>query len=164
MFITQWWAITKSSICAGRRRTRVDLWGKEEVPESFTVAGESKTGSGLVSSQGLVLVSWKVHIRSLLNSRCQYCTWYDGWSRRGRFWLHWKGFVRWGVSITIGRWWLEACYFRWNPVAICCFHAVRCASKLRANKLSDVAERARYFYDQIVITSSCLVAIREEVH
>ena len=58
---------------------------------------------------------------------------------------------------------MEACYFRWDPVAICCFHAVRCASKLRANKLSDVAEGAGYFYDQIAITSSCLVAIREEV-
>ena len=58
---------------------------------------------------------------------------------------------------------LEACYFRWDPVAILCFHAVRSAWKLRANTLSDVAERARYFYDQIAITNSCLVAIGEEV-
>ena len=44
-----------------------------------------------------------------------------------------------------------------------CLHAVRSASKLRADKLSNVADRAGYLYDQIAIASSCVVVICEEV-
>ena len=50
-----------------------------------------------------------------------------------------------------------------GTLSIRCLHAVRSASKLRADKLSNVAERAGYFYEQIAIASSCLVAIGEEV-
>ena len=52
MIKTQLRSITKSSYRAGRRRTRVDLPGKGQVSESLPVVGESKTGSGELSSKG----------------------------------------------------------------------------------------------------------------
>ena len=51
MSINQLRSIIKPSYRGGRRRTRVDQRGKEQVSESFPVVGESKTGSGGVSSQ-----------------------------------------------------------------------------------------------------------------
>ena len=45
-------SLTKSSYRAGRLRTRVDLRGKEQVLDSLSIVGESKIGSGAVSSQG----------------------------------------------------------------------------------------------------------------
>ena len=69
MFITQLRSITKSPYRAGRRRTLVDLRGKEQVSGSLPVVGESKTGLGGVSFAWLVLDSRKVDIRNLLSSR-----------------------------------------------------------------------------------------------
>ena len=71
---------------------RVDLRGKKGVSKSLPVVGESKTGSGLVSSQGS---SWKTGTglvstqgsswsagRLTSGTSCRYCTWYNVWSWR----------------------------------------------------------------------------------
>ena len=123
----------------------------------------SATFSPLFYYQGerlcrLMSFSRKVDIRNLLSSRCRDCTWYDRWRWRGRYWLWWKGFIRWGVSITVDYWLLQM-----EPCGNRCPHIVRCASKLKANKLCDVPERAGYFYDLIAVTSCGLVVRGEEV-
>ena len=53
MSTSQLLSITKSSYCVGQNCIRVDLWCKEQVSESLSVVGESKTGSQGVSLQGL---------------------------------------------------------------------------------------------------------------
>lgn len=57
----------------------------------------------------------------------------------------------------------ESILLQMEPCGNRCSHIVRCASKLKANKLCDVPERAGYFYDLIAVTSCGLVVRREEV-
>lgn len=57
----------------------------------------------------------------------------------------------------------ESILLQMEPCGNRCPHIVRCASKLKANKLCDVPERAGYFYDLIAVTSCGLVVRGEEV-
>ena len=108
---------------------REDLRGGSLVSGSLSLARESITGSGLVSSPGCFGgVASDDEAASSLD--------------------------------TSGR---ETIVSDGDPLAIRCLHTVGCASKLRANKLSDFAERAGYFDDQIDITNPSLAAVRVEV-